>query len=236
MTDDHPGVVAATDILAYVDGEAGADVVAHVRSCPTCLAEARAQADLQQSLRRALYRFDCPSPQTIGEYELDLLPMDCRVETAQHLLACAECAAELRSLRAFLASEPAPAPSPLTRLRRVLARALAAPPNWAAAGVRGVGDGHTFGYEAGDVTITVNPGQDGPGPSGVLGLVLRGDDVEAASGAEVRLFAPDGTVRYATVDDVGNFIFDAVPTGTYDLEVELSDQVVVVPRLQVRPN
>jgi hypothetical protein len=52
----------------------------------------------------------CPPPHALGEHELDLLPRDERVRVAAHLADCPRCAAERRTLRAFLAAASARAP------------------------------------------------------------------------------------------------------------------------------
>jgi hypothetical protein len=230
----HPGAVTAADIVAFVDGEAAAEIAEHIRGCAECAADAREQGQLQRTLRRALYRIDCPSPQAIGDYQLGMAQPERRVEIARHLLACSLCTAELESLRSFLAEPTVPTLSLVDQLRRTIATLQTTPPGWAVAGVRGVEPGRTRTYEAGDVAISVNgSGHSTAGLCSLMGLVLRGGDLDATSGAEVRLLAADGSVRQAIIDDLGNFVFDALPNGTYGLEVELSDQVVVVKEVPV---
>jgi hypothetical protein len=57
-----------------------------------------------------LDRFDCPSPQVLGEYHLDRLAAEECIGIARHLLDCHYCAAELEVLRDYLATEPAWSP------------------------------------------------------------------------------------------------------------------------------
>ena len=57
----------------------------------------------QQRLMAMLYRFDCPSPLTIGEYVMGLLEDPSRTAFARHMLECGPCAAEFTTARAFLA-------------------------------------------------------------------------------------------------------------------------------------
>jgi hypothetical protein len=89
--------------MAYVDGDAPASVTAHVRGCPACAATAADLAWTQLRLRHAVARAGCPEPETLGEYELDLLAPGDRERVARHVRACARCDADLRLLRAFLA-------------------------------------------------------------------------------------------------------------------------------------
>jgi hypothetical protein len=65
---------------------------------------AQGLVDTQQRLIGILYRFDCPSPLTIGEHVMDLLVEPVRTEFARHLVECRLCEAELKTARAFLAS------------------------------------------------------------------------------------------------------------------------------------
>lgn len=59
----------------------------------------------EERLLGILYRFDCPSPLTIGEYFMDLLAEPSRTELARHLCGCGLCNAELRAYGAFLADD-----------------------------------------------------------------------------------------------------------------------------------
>src|SRR5690349_8923272 len=96
----HPG---PEELMAYGDGEAPAEVVAHVDGCSTCAQTVAAAAHTEAELRRSLYRFDCPDAHTLGEFELDLLAPELRLQIAAHASRCDECRDELRMLRRFLA-------------------------------------------------------------------------------------------------------------------------------------
>jgi anti-sigma factor RsiW len=98
-----PGEITPDQLMAYVDGDAPEPVVAHVRCCPACAAAAADLAWVQLRLRHAFARATCPGPETLGEYELDLLPPERRERIARHVRTCARCDADLRLLRAFLA-------------------------------------------------------------------------------------------------------------------------------------
>src|SRR5512141_3070774 len=103
MRCSSPEAVTPEDIVAYVDGDAPPRVVEHIRSCPSCRAEARQYAQVQGRLHQALHRFDCPTPLALGEYNLGLVSAEDRTHIAAHVLECPACADELRALRAFLA-------------------------------------------------------------------------------------------------------------------------------------
>src|SRR5262245_39201446 len=187
----RPGAITPEDLIAYADGEARDAVIDHVRICPACAAEARAYARSERRLRLGLLRFDCPSPQTIGDYQLDLLdPVD-RQAVAAHLVECPRCADELRTLRDFLADlPPVPDESPVRsvadRLKRVVASLIPPPGRAAYAGLRGDSSTSTQTYQAGAITVTIGPGPVARrGLSSLAGLIWQeGADANAFAGRQ----------------------------------------------------
>jgi len=229
-----PGTVTPESLLAYVDGEAPPDVVRHVSLCPTCAAEAADLAALQRRLGHALYRFDCPPGQTLGEYALDLVAPEERTLIARHVLDCLRCTAELRSLRAFLSGDELLDVAPqglLAGIRRTVATLFAPSPSRDLAGValRG-GPSIAQTYRAGELTLTLAPGpQPRRGRASLMGLIVREDgELEIPAGSTARLLAPTGAAESAEIDDLGNFAFDDLVPATYALELQLGDDVVVV--------
>ncbi|MGQ0602782.1 MAG: anti-sigma factor family protein, partial [Anaerolineales bacterium] len=64
---------------------------------------------------KSLYRFDCLTPQEIGEFHLGLIPPSARTQFEQHLQGCPHCQTELAALRRFMETEairPFAAPEP----------------------------------------------------------------------------------------------------------------------------
>src|SRR5689334_17636594 len=111
--------------------------------------------DFEQALRRSLYRFDCPDPQVLGEYHLELLEPAERTRIAAHAVDCDACREELQTLRAFMAAPAAVTDAPLKGVRRFLATLFTPAPGLAYGGVRGAADESTRIYEADDVTVSV---------------------------------------------------------------------------------
>ena len=187
---------------------------------------------LERELRHSLYRFDCPDAHTLGEYQLDVLDQVRRTRIATHTLDCDECRAELQTLRTFLAAPISLPDTVVARARRIVATLFAPPkgdPSYAA--LRGASDVSTRVYEAGDVTLTLGPGQ----TSGSLfGLVVAaGLDPTSLAGRAVSLLARGGVPITTTLDDLGNFEFTGITPGRYAIEIDLPDGVVVVEELQV---
>jgi hypothetical protein len=186
-----------------------------------------ADEEFEQQLRRSLYRFDCPEAHALGEYALDLVDASERTRIAAHIVECDECQAELATLRDYLAA-PAPVSQPvLDRVRRIVASLFVPAPGLAYGGVRGASDANSRIYEAGNVTISIAPGQS---PGSLIGLVVAEDSLE---GREVRLLPRQGTPTHTTVDELGNFAVEDLAPGMYALEIELADGILVIEELRV---
>jgi hypothetical protein len=213
------------ELLAFTDGEATPEVERHVAGCAVCTANVDAFASVQTGLRQTLYRFDCPEPHALGEYELDLVSPEQRVSIASHVTECDACALELRSLREFMAMEIS-APEPiLARLRRVVAALVTPSPGLGLAGVRGVASPLSL-YKVEGATVSIDAGSDAGSLVGLLTL----DDPTRMRGS-VRLLPPEGAAaRIAELDELGNFeFFDlASDGGVYTLEIHLSDEIIVI--------
>jgi hypothetical protein len=183
--------------------------------------------ELEQELRRSLYRFDCPDAHALGEYELDVLEPVQRTRIAAHVVECDECRAELATLRDYLAA-PTPVSQPVVdRLRRFVASLFVPTPGLAYGGMRGSSDTTSRIYEVGDITVSIAPGQS---PGSLIGLIVAPQPVE---GHEVRLLPRQGPATTTTVDELGNFVVEGLEPGLYALEIELADGVLVVEELQV---
>ena len=106
---NHGAITFAEELIAFVDGEAPAPVGEAIRSDPTLRTAADGYARTQRHLQERLYRFECPSPQLLGEYDLGLLAPAERTRIVAHVVACPRCAAELRMFGGFLAEDNAAA-------------------------------------------------------------------------------------------------------------------------------
>jgi hypothetical protein len=187
-------------------------------------------AQFQQQLRRSLYRFDCPDPHALGEYELNLLDPNQHTRIAQHAVGCDECLAELHTLRDFLASSVAVPESLVDRARRVVATLLTPAPGLAHSGVRGTASAIRV-FEAGDVSVTVGPGS---GRGSLIGLVVDAASPPGAlAGHGVRLLPRDGGPIVSTLDDLGNFEFTGLMPDAYALDIDLPEGIIVIQELRV---
>jgi hypothetical protein len=68
----------------------------------------------------------------------------------------------------------------------------------------------------------------------LAGLVWREDaGTEATVGGDAQLVDPSGAARTSPIDELGNFLFEDLPRGSYRLEIQLADRVVVAEDLPV---
>jgi hypothetical protein len=193
----------------------------------------------QQRLRRILYRFDCPSSLTIGEYVLDLLGAPSRTEVAQHVLDCSLCEEELSVARAFLATDlVVPTSGVWQELRRVVASLLTPPAQPAYWMTRGSEPSGGWEYRAGPVKIVIGAVRARRrGTMSVDGLILHDfAPPEVLADREVTLShtaQPQLQVHSTRTDDLGSFAFEDVVAGTYRLEVTFTEEVIVVEDVHV---
>ena len=223
------GSITPEDLIAYADGEADAQIVARIEADPALAAMAADYGQSQRRLQRRLHRIHCPSPQTLGEYDLGLLPPELRTQVAAHIADCPRCTADVRMLRAFLADEPSPAPNLAARARRLIATLLPPSRELAGAQLRGAVDEASRSYRADDVMITLTV--DTPahrGRSNLVGLIWRDDASADMSPAGSVTITGAGVTRAGTIDEFGNFAFDDMAPGTYQLEMALDDDRIAI--------
>jgi hypothetical protein len=223
-TTGHPAPEA---IVAFIDGDATPEVESHIQGCMTCAADAEELASAASALTSRLYRFDCPTPHRLGEYELGILESGERMRIATHALECDACMGELHTLRAFMAVDPVVPESFMERARRVLAMLVAPTPGLGYAGVRGA-DTQLRQYRAEGAQVSIEAG---PESGSLIGLLVL-DEGRSPIG-QARLLLADGAVHEASIDEFGNFDFEDVPNGSYALELHLADEIIVIQQLQI---
>ncbi|HEX5416094.1 MAG TPA: hypothetical protein VFZ25_10540 [Chloroflexota bacterium] len=232
----EPGAVSPEDLLAFLDGDAPRRVVDHLNRCAYCSASARSYRDTQRGLRRILDRVECPSPQILGEYELNLVSPTERQRIAGHVLGCDRCADELRRLREFMAGGLRPVrPDGLPeRIRRIVANLVPPAASPAFAGLRGTSDEVARVYQAGNLLLALEWRPDvRPGRFTLVGLAMPEAAADASAEPDladrpVHLIAGPGPALVERTDELGNFQFADLAPGAYRLELDLDGEVVVV--------
>lgn len=217
------------ELLMTLDGEASREVEMHVSQCPQCQERAAQLAAAQRLAAVRLFRAACPSALELGEYRLGMLPAARTTAVQQHVAVCPHCTEELAQLAAFMDSpDPYLHPAPWTTLRQqinvlvarlvsgIQAGGLFGPPALAPAlaSLRGDASG-PLTFEAGDAQIILEIQRDGQraGYHALVGLVM-GLDGQAL---QATLWREQQQVASAAVDDLGNFTFDDLAPGLYEL-------------------
>lgn len=227
------GAVTGAELVAHIDGDAP-ELARRIADDPASAETASEYARLQRGLRRALYRFDCPASHALGEYALRLSAAAESARIAAHLRDCLRCADEFRQIGEFMAADnPAPAPQPGERLRRLVATLLPRPGAAGAFALRGGPDPAPRTYEAEGLTITLDLAAERQGSVTLTGLLTPDGEGGVVVAAAVVLIAANGTRRDTTADEWGNFAFETVAPGDYRLEIALGDGVVTIDNLPI---
>ncbi len=107
MQCSEPGAIRDEELLAYLAGEyVRPSVVQHLARCQSCATRLASFRRLEYKLINKLYRWDCPSEQILGEYQLGLLNNEQALAVKRHLENCVRCTAEVVALTEFLANDP----------------------------------------------------------------------------------------------------------------------------------
>jgi hypothetical protein len=233
------------DLWKYLDGEAGYQVVAHLKGCLYCRERAERLARLQGRLINQLYRCTCPSPLELGEYHLDLLLRDQAEVVAQHLAECPHCAREVVHLENYLAElAPSLEPSSLERIkgqvRTLMAHLVSGGPGVeksvqpvlvpAYAGLRGE-EKKALIFQADDIQVAIKIQDDVKRPSrkAILGLVVGA----ALGGMKAHLWQDEHCIAEVPVDELGGFDIPDVTPGSYELILSSPEVEIHIRDLQL---
>jgi hypothetical protein len=192
-----------------------------------------AMADLEQGLTRKLYRIDCPDPLELGEYHLNTLASARRSQVAEHLVVCPHCRRELASLNQYLASLAPELELSLTERVQVWIAQLLNDGSgaWSPAfGMRGdSGAGWVSTYQAGDAQATLEIQVETDGTRVLLGLVIGIDP----QGYQAYLGQDGQSIQQTALDELGNFVFNGIQPGVYDLVLRTETAEIHFPALDL---
>ena len=225
-----------SELLQFQDGESDHQVSEHLQSCIHCQQRYEALRDLQNKLGADLYRLHCPSPQELGDYHLRLLPPENLALIKSHAADCLHCTRELHALEGYLDQLKTDLGiTPVERIKILVAKLIGGQESSgtgafapAMVGVRG-GESDARIFEAGDLqlTIVLQSDPDTPGERTLLGLAL-GTDVGDYS---ARLMHDGREIANVNLDDLGNFVFHGISSGSYDLILQGLDTEIHVPSI-----
>ena len=263
MECSEPGTIRDEELLAYLAGEIVRPTVQqHLARCQSCSAKLADFRQVERSLTRKLYRWDCPQNQELGEYQLGLLSNERAMVVKMHLSSCILCSVEIATLSQFLANDPmlverVSVQSLLSnnyathvvkpfvghlrdvssgQIRRIIATFLPLQPRLAYQ--RDVASAEVWprSYAAEDfnISIQLDRGASRRDSLQLIGFVTRkGSSLESLQGVPVLLSSQSNTVYKQNIDELGNFVFSSISPASYTLELQLPDSTIVIEQLPV---
>lgn len=233
------------DILMALDHQATPEIVSHLAECDACRERGEELRRLQSRLTSALYRSTCPTSLELGEYHLGLLESSAQRLIDEHLHACLHCMAELMTLRGEMSRPEPVVQSGVSRTLRSSAQMVLAQLVSGALGIvsgpqatpsysslRGDEDPMMI-YQTMDaqISIEVQPDSSHIGQHVIYGLVTGG----ALNAGEVtaELWHQGQPIHTTQIDEIGNFSFEGLAAGDYELFVIGNLVEIHAPCLQV---
>ncbi|HEX3050663.1 MAG TPA: hypothetical protein VHP83_08415 [Aggregatilineaceae bacterium] len=203
MACTNPPPLTEDEITAALDGEAELSVQQHLAHCSDCTARLTRARQLEQRLRIKLHRWNCPTPQELGDYYFKLSPRE--QDITEHLKSCVRCSDELAELQRFWETEAVKVlPTPQSKRTRAFLGEWVAQllPKTSALAARGVDKGPLVA-QAGDITIFLAV------ESTAQGILLTGQlaapDQQVWFGAIVEIMQADTLQAAVVIDEWGSF-------------------------------
>jgi len=249
MVCSQPELVKGEDLLAYLAGEqVKPEILQHLSSCAYCTEQLQEYRFMELSLLRTLYRWDCPSSQTLGEYQLGMLVRQEEQSVSVHLEKCVQCTQEVRALSAFLsndsmfagtqaeiakATEQQPMMQAMrdvrttaeTHMRKLIATLLPTAPRLAfQRSQTSAVSSWPKRYGVDDVLITMQMEASAMKRSQtyLVGFIARkNQSIDTFDGTPVQLLDVSGEiVATALINKFGNVSFKLPAEGTYSIEIQ----------------
>jgi len=191
-------------------------------------------------LKETAIRQNCPSPDTMLNYETSHLPQPVAQKVAAHFLSCEACQAELCQIR-NLNETVTQHTVTLRWLDKLIAegknvlRALQLPMQSPQVALRGDGSQEKTIFEFDDYRLFLTTQRLPKQPARFLieGQVWRGDEPLDLSAKQIRLFKDDKMAEDSEGDLFGLFCFESVASGKYGLHLELPQNALVIEHFDV---
>jgi hypothetical protein len=238
MTENNTGPHFADEVLlAYLDGEADIETVMKIEQSPADMKRVKQLAGIHNKLIKRFYRMECPSSESLGEYQLGILGRAGMIDVAKHLRICPVCRMELNQLREFLRNpEPIGQTGIIEELQVVFAYLIGdrakgsehLPLTPAFSSLRG-GSSEPLILEAEGALITLDIQSDGD----ILNISgqVAADDQDLWTGTSLWLYQENEFLCQAVLDDLGAFQCDGIPPGEVELQFEVKSGMVIVANL-----
>jgi hypothetical protein len=90
------------ELSMLLDDQADNSLKQHIEKCSACAQRLKIARQMELYMKGNLFRFDCPDPQTLGDYHHHLLNASAHKTIEDHLQLCASCRSDLQVLINFL--------------------------------------------------------------------------------------------------------------------------------------
>jgi hypothetical protein len=219
-----PEAVQEGDFVAFLEGEANERVRDHLRLCPACSERLTQISQTNRHMFSLLYRASCPTPEVLGQYQMDLLTPAEKLVVAAHMRNCSLCTSELTQFQA--SGDPL-----INRIMDTIQQAVhilvaVRIDNFQTSGVRGESGPQRL-YRAGGLDILIGFQPDAPGrKTGTLaGSIVQAEEV---TGGNAWLFQDDQEPKCSQVDTSGSFVFEHMAPSETNLALSVNDQVIIL--------
>lgn len=216
------------------DGEGTVEMEQTLANSPADQERLQGIRQEEQSLRRALFRADCPSTLTLGEWQFGMMEGDGARRVQSHIATCPHCAAELADIQSAMNSTVS---VPQTRepiLRRLVMKLESlldeVAGTTAASPVALRGETWSGLYSNGDYMISLTKRRAQGGYS-LQGSVITPEPMSKGQ-AQLTLKQNDSVIVQSPLSAAATFVFDQVQPGRYELIVTTASSELIVSELQ----
>jgi hypothetical protein len=225
--DEFPAGVTDSELLSYLEGEAGNDLAERIEKSEELLQRVQQLERETAWLTANLYRHTCPDTDELGDLHLNLLPEAKARAIERHLAHCPYCSRELVQYRDFLGDPPAQ-PGLTKRIITLLAEFLdsTSPSENALApayGLRGKRDRlSVFRADGLQISLEAQDDVEKPGHQAIVGVITG----SAATPLSIDLWREGEYLYTARADRTGGFTLPALLPGVYELIIKGAGVIV----------
>jgi hypothetical protein len=189
---------------------------------------------LERELQRRLRRFECPSPQQLGDYQAGMLDAESQRAVSEHIAVCPRCEQELQTLVEFMnLADEVPAVENILELFPSQGAGEAVRVRTAGnLALKGSQDDNVHDIKIGSATIFLE------WTAGQKGFLLTGQvlDLEVSwVGAIAEVWQGETLHQVNALDDQGEFRFEFPAALVFDLRLTALDgNTLVVERITIQ--
>lgn len=234
----HPPALDDLDLIAAFDDELSLDVRTHLQECPACTRRANDLAMIQRSLQQRFYRMFCPSSTDLLCFQQRMLNPERYIAIAEHLRDCPHCTGELHLIEQAAGTSILSVGGffPSQRIALKLEKHGLFPVATSAPHSHTYGSlGDQYLYRADRIRLMLSVERTFGRPSRciVTGRLSVGNSSANQLGSTASLLSGEQILSSSSIDTLGCFTIEDVPSGELTLSLRLQDCEVVIDSLRV---